>query len=377
MPDALLPLRLARLRAQHLTDDTRLATDVAGVTASVCALQAQAFDAARHQVRVRSEGLTAGAVDRAFDEERSVVRTWLMRGTLHLCAADDLRWLIDVFGPSVNQFAAARRRNLGLDDDTSARGVAVIRKELANGPVSRRRLREVLVTAGVLEEPVGQALVHLIYHAAALGIVCSGPRMGRDDSFVLVDDWVAPSTAPRGEAALSELALRYFAAYGPASEADFAAWSGLRRTMIRPAMAAIGSRLVEFPGTIRGMWTVGPAPSQAEAGGPAVRLLGQFDTFLLGYRRREHHGGEAAEAWIHDGGGGWIRPVVLADGWIVGGWRLDQKPRDLEITVMPFDRMSRRVDPAIAREVASIGSFLERQARWSRGPLVGFNSTPT
>src|ERR1700692_4987315 len=113
MADATQPrLRLARLRSQHLTDDTLRGGDVATVVRTVCALQAQAFDAARHQIRVRSEGLTASAVDHAFEEERSVVRTWLMRGTLHLCAADDLRWLLDVLGPAVNNFSASRRLNL-------------------------------------------------------------------------------------------------------------------------------------------------------------------------------------------------------------------------------------------------------------------------
>ena len=376
MPDpTLLHLRLARLRSQHLTDDTRLDGDVAAVTRAVCALQAQAFDAARHQVRARSLEVTSSAVDRAFEIERSVVRTWLMRGTLHLCAADDLRWLINVFGPAVNQFGASRRRNLGLDDATCARAIAVIRKALAGGPMARRQIREQLVSAGVVEEPVGQLVLHLLYHAAALGIVCSGPRMGGDDSFVLLDDWVPQSEGPRGEAALAELARRYFAAYGPAGEADFAAWSGLRRGVIRAAMAAIGTDLMEFPGPIRGLWTLGPA-ANADVDRPAVRLLGHFDTYLLGYRRREHLGDAAAEAWIHDGGGGWIRPVICVDGWIAGGWRMEQTRREIEIKVMPFDRISRRADPAISREVTSIGRFLERPARWSRGPLVGLNSAP-
>src|SRR6202049_3082384 len=216
-------------------------SDPAAIARAMCTAQAQSFDAARHQLRVRSTGISAASVDRAFEQERSVVRTWLMRGTLHLCAADDLRWLIDVFGPAVNQFGASRRKNLGLDDATCARGVAVIRKALAGGPMARRQLRERLVSAGVLEEPVGQALLHLIYHTAALGIVCSGPRMGRDDSFVLLDDWVPPSKGPRGAAALAELARRYFAAYGPASEADFRAWSGLRSAVLRSGVAANGS----------------------------------------------------------------------------------------------------------------------------------------
>ncbi|MFI5287007.1 MAG: winged helix DNA-binding domain-containing protein [Candidatus Dormibacteria bacterium] len=378
MPDAaLLPLRFARLRSQHLTDDTRLDADVAAVARAMCALQAQAFDAARHQVRVRSVGLTATSVDHAFEQERSVVRTWLMRGTLHLCAADDLRWLIDVFGTAIDRSGASQRRNLGLDDATCERGVSVIRTALAGGPMARRQMGECLVSAGVLEKPAGQALLQLLYHAAALGVVCSGPRMGRDDSFVLLDDWVPQCKRPRGEAALAELARRYFAAYGPASEGDFAAWSALRRPAIRAAMTAVGSELVEYPGPVHGLWTLGPLIADPETVRPAVRLLGHFDTFLLGYRKREHVGDVAAETWIHDGGGGWIRPVVCVDGWIAGGWRLEQRSGQIEITVMPFDRIGRRADPAIGREVASIGSFLERPARWSRGPLVGFDSAPT
>jgi hypothetical protein len=372
MADAtLLHLRLSRLRSQHLTDDTRLSADVPAVTRALCAIQAQAFDAARHQVRVRSVGLTAAAVDRAFEEERSVVRTWLMRGTLHLCAADDVRWLMDVFGPALLQFGATRRRNLGLADATCDRGVQVLRTALADGPMARRQIRERMVSAGVLEEPVGQSLVHLLYHAAALGVVCSGPRMGRDDSFVLLDDWVPSSDRPTGDAALAELARRYFAAYGPAGAADFAAWSGLRQPVIRAAMAAIGSELVEFPGSIRGLYTLGPAAGVGDVARPNVRLLGHFDTFLLGYRRREHLGDADAEAWIHDGGGGWIRPVICIDGWIAGGWRMDQVKGGLDIKVMPFVRISPRADPAIGREVAAISRFLDRPARWSRGPLVG------
>ena len=120
------------------------------MTRSVCVIQAQSFDAARHQIRVRSTGLTAADVDRAFGEERSVVRTWLMRGTWHLCAVEDVRWLVGIFGPVINELGAARMRNLGLDASTCARGVAVIRKALAGGPMARREIRTNLVSAGVL-----------------------------------------------------------------------------------------------------------------------------------------------------------------------------------------------------------------------------------
>jgi hypothetical protein len=359
------------MRAQRLTDAMRLGPDPGAIARAIGAAQAQSFDAARHQLRVRSTGLTAGAVDRAFGQERSVVRTWLMRGTLHLCAVDDLRWMLDVLGPTNNWIDATRRAGLGLDDATCRRGVALLRKALAHGPVARRQLRERVVAAGLIDEPVGQWLIHLLFHAATIGVICCGPRLGRDDSFVLLDDWVPASDGPRGEAALVELARRYLAAYGPASVADFAAWSGLPSGLAKVGMAGIGAGMVAFPGAIPGLWTLGPVAGEARSSRPVVRLLGHFDTFLLGYRRREHIGDAAAEAWIHQGGGGWIRPVVCVDGWIAGGWRLDARGSGFEITVIPFAPLSRRIEAGIDREVASISDFLETPVRWTAGALVG------
>lgn len=330
----------------------------------MCAVQAQSFDAARHQLRVRSVGLTVGAVNRAFEDERSVVRTWLMRGTLHLCAADDMRWMLDVFGPPINRLGASCRMGIGLDDATCERGIAVIRAALAHGPMARRELRNRLVSAGVLSEPVGQSLIHLLFHAATLGVICCGPRMGRDDSFVLLDDWVARFDGPRGDAAVAELARRYLAAYGPASVRDFAAWSGLSSPLTKAGMTAIADEIVEYPGAIPGLWTLRASAVTELPKRPVVRLLGHFDTYLLGYRRREHLGDASAEEWIHQGGGGWIRPTVVVDGWIVGGWGLDARGREFEVTVKRFEPHSSRVETGIIREVAEIGDFLERPVRW-------------
>jgi Winged helix DNA-binding domain len=294
-----------------------------------------------------------------------VVRTWLMRGTLHLCAADDLRWMLDVFGAPINRLGATRRIAVGLNDATCERGIAVMRAALAHGPMARRELRNRLVSAGVLSEPVGQTLIHLLFHAATLGVICCGPRMGRDDSFVLLDDWVAPSDGPRGDAALAELARRYLAANGPASVRDFAAWSGLPSTLTRAGMAAIAAEIVEFPGPTPGLWALRARAVDEPSKRPVVRLLGHFDTYLLGYRTRQHVGDATAEEWIHQGGGGWIRPTVTVDGWIVGGWSLNARGRDFEITVRRFEPHSGRVETGIGREVAEIGDLLERPVRWT------------
>ena len=371
MPDAnTLPLRLARIGAQRLADGTRLGPDPAAIARAVCSVQAQSFDAAMHQLRVRSVGLTAATVLRAFEDDRSIVRTWLMRGTLHLCAADDVRWLLDILGPNANRLGERRRVEVGLDDATSRRGVAVLRKALANGPMPRRQIRERLVAADVLREPVGQSLIHLLFHAATLGIVCGGPRVGRDDSFVLLDDWVPPSDGPRGEAAAAELARHYLTAYGPASASDFAAWSGLPVAVAKAAWTAIADEIAEFPGAVPGLWTLGEVTSDRPSRRPIVRLLGHFDTLLLGYKRRDHLGDAAAEDWIHTGGGGWIRPVVCVDGWITGGWRLDRVSQGFEIVVTPFEPLSGHVKAGIEREARAISEFLGHTVRWAAGTAV-------
>jgi hypothetical protein len=365
-----LALRLARIGAQGLTDATRLGPDPAAIARAVCTVQAQSFDAARHQLRVRSVGLTAADVNRAFEVERSVVRTWLMRGTLHLAAADDVRWMLDLLGPNANRLGERRRIELGLDEARCRRGVKVLRAALAHGPLARRQIRERLVADGVLHEPIGQSLIHLLFHAASLGVICSGPRVGRDDSFVLLDDWVPQPAGPRGDAAIAELARRYLAAYGPANAADFAAWSGLPASVARAGMAAIAREIVEFPGSVPGLWTLRAETPDVPPNRPVVRLLGHFDTFLLGYRRREHLGDAAAETWIHTGGGGWIRPVVTVDGWIVGGWRLDGVAGGSEIVVTPFEHLSSRVAGGIGREVTAIGEFLGQTVQWKAEPLA-------
>ena len=372
-----LPLRLARIAAQRLTDATRLGPDPAAIARAVCAIQAQSFDAARHQFRVRSTGLTASTVNHAFEVERTVVRTWLMRGTLHLCAADDLRWMLDIFGANNTRIGERRRVEVGIDEATARRGGTVVRKALAHGPVARRELRERLLRAGVLHEPVGQSLIHLLFHLASIGVICCGPRMGRDDSFVLLDDWVPASHGPSTDEALRELARRYLAAFGPASAADFAAWSGLPSGVVKAAMAGIANETSSFREAQPELRTLGARPTDAPADRPIVRLLGNFDTFLLGYRRREHVGDANAEEWIHQGGGGWIRPVVCVDGWITAGWGLERSGSGFDLKLTPFERHSSRIERGIAQEAAAISRFLEQPVRLRSERLVGLTSTPT
>src|SRR3954470_13231183 len=217
-------LLAARMRAQRL--DGR-ASDAAQLVHDLGGVQAQEPRAGALSIRARAEGVDAAAVERALVEERSIVRTWAMRGTIHIVASEDAGWLHDLLAALA---APGEQRALDVLDVPVAdrpRAVATIRDALArNGPLTRAELCEQLERAGI--DTAGQKAAHLPRLAALEGHVCFGPRRGSKDTYALVDDWLPkPRRSLDRDEALAELARRYVGAYGPADPVDLAAWSGL------------------------------------------------------------------------------------------------------------------------------------------------------
>src|SRR6202171_1976171 len=228
-------VRFLRLRAQRLI--ARPANTVTRVVKEVCGIQAQDANAAMLAVRVRSEGLVAADVERARVEERSIIRTWGQRGTLHLLATEDLGWLLALLGPIFVAGDRTRRAELGLDEDSCIKGISAIRDILAGqGALTRAELVEQLaIRTGIRLE--GQAAPHLLFRAALEGVVCLGPDRGTKPTYVLIEDWIGRgrTLSLSRDAACAELARRYLAAYGPAEPDDLAAWSGLPMSEVRTA----------------------------------------------------------------------------------------------------------------------------------------------
>nr|WP_185907224.1 winged helix DNA-binding domain-containing protein [Streptomyces sp. WAC04770] len=336
--------RLLRARAQAIGGGVREKSPAA-VLDRVLAVQAQDLPAAELGLRVRGRGLTAEAVRRATDTERTAVRGWFMRGTLHLVPAADARWLLALLGPVYLASAARRLRELELDDALCARSEGLIAEAIAGeGPLSRAQLTGRLTTLGV--PPKGQAAFHLIRRAALSGLICHGPQRDGEATFVLLDDWL-PAAGPlpfTGEAAERELARRYRRAHGPGDAQDFAHWSGLRTTVAKRAWAAV-------PDT-------GDAAPAATAG-PDVRLLPAYDNYLVAYRDRDFSvaAEHARRVWP---GGGQIRPTVLVDGLAVGTWSGGR--RGTPVTVEPFPDTPPPTDAVAAgidRESADVARFFE------------------
>ena len=356
--------RLLRLRAQRL--DPRWAgpagagpIGAARVVRELCGVHAQLPSSSALTLRPRTGGLRGDDVEHARVSERTLVRTWCMRGTLHLMAADDLGWLLPLLAPTL--IAGGRRRyaELGLDEDTFARALRIIREALAGrGPLIRAELAEQLAARGV--NPSGQRIAHLVQRAGLEGVVCYGPDRGRETTFVLVDDWAVRGRRLDREAALGELARRYLGAYGPADPRDLAAWSGLPVGDARAAWSLIAGELTEVriaggPAWLlasRAGWLAEPGPDP-----PLVHLLPGFDIYLLGYRSRALAVPEerARTVWT---GGGFIKPTLTVNGRATATWATARTRQRLKVTVEPFDELSGEVRAGLEAEVADLGRFL-------------------
>jgi hypothetical protein len=355
-------LRL-RLRAQRLdAARSRRSASVADVVRAVVGLQAQDAPAAALSARARRPGLTAAQVEAARVDERSVVRTWVMRGTLHLIAAEDYGWLLGLLGPVFARASRGRRAQLGLDDDTAARGVRLLRAVLGeHGPLTRAEMVEHMARRGLRLE--GQARPHLLGLAALQGVVCHGPRRGREPTYVLTRDWITPGPALPTEAATAELARRYLAGFAPAAPEDFAAWSGLPLGAAREAWRALRDEIAEAATEAGPLWLLrGRARPPRASPAPIVRLLPAFDTYLLGYRERALLIAPAYARRIYSGAG-LVHPALLVDGRAVGAWKLERRGQGLDVKVAPFEGLAPKTRAALEAEGRAVARFLDSRAR--------------
>jgi hypothetical protein len=332
-----------RLTAQLLAGSP--ARDPVAVAERLLAVQGQDPRGVRLAVRARTAGLSAADVDRALTEARSLVVTWLNRGTLHLVRREDHPWLHALTAP-LNLRATIRRLSQdGIGESEADRGVAVIESSLAEeGPLTRAQLGERLAHVGVTT--AGQALIHLLALACLRGLAVRGPVVEGGHAYVLVRDWLDEPAPVDRDTALAELARRYLSGHGPAGDRDLARWAGLPLRDARAGLVAIASELDQRED---GLVDLGGRPPAAEL--PPPRLLGAFDPVLLGWTSREQVVGEHQAAITVNGV---FRPFALVRGRAAATWRMPGG----EVVLQQLVPLSRADAAALRKEAADVVRFL-------------------
>ncbi|WP_026555815.1 winged helix DNA-binding domain-containing protein [Arthrobacter sp. 35W] len=363
MPAILTPSSAARLRlaGQRLLASTF--TRPVEAVKWMTAMQGQDLPGALWSVGLRVPGAGRSAVQAALDAGE-IVRSWPLRGTLHLTAAEDLGWILSLTSGRMVAGQTGRHRQLGIEDrDVEVAREAAHRVLEEHGEASRDELMAAFQTAG--QETTGQRGIHLLWLLSLTGTLVQGPSHGNGQKFMLMERWIpAPRVLDRSEA-LAELATRYFTSHGPATLQDFAWWAKLTLTDARAGLAAAQPDLAEAQLDGSSVWmapeTAALSDAKAVPGAQSLLLLPGFDEFLLGYADRSAAlAPEHAEA-IVPGGNGVFRSTIVAGGRVAGTWAKGAKtPKGGAAVVVPspFAELTAAQQRKLDKAAAAYATFM-------------------
>jgi hypothetical protein len=342
-----------RLQAQRIARPE--STSPEAIVTHLGAIQAQDYPGALWSIGLRIAGATRADVERAI-VDRTIVRSWPMRGTLHFIPAVDARWMLDLLASRIVKGAAGRYRQLELDDATFRRCRALVDRALKGEPIlSRGAIFAALEKGGV--STTGQRGIHIIQRLSMERMLCHGPHAEKQPTFALFDDWIRTSRQLDRDDALRTLAERYFRSHGPATVRDFVGWTGLT-----VADAKIGLRLaqpaLERIETDEGeLWMSNEQPAP-DAPRPSAHLLPGFDEIMLGYKDRSAMLAPRYADRIVPGGNGMFLSTLVLDGQVRGTWRRSARAKAVMLEATAFARLKASQKQAFADPTGGYARFL-------------------
>jgi hypothetical protein len=348
-----LDIARRRLHNQHIAGSTFEEPDE--VVAWLGAVQAQDYLGSLWAVGLRMRQAVEADIERAA-ANKTIIRTWPMRGTLHFVAAADVRWMLELLTPRVVAGMARRlHRHFGLDEATFARSKELFAAALQGGKqLSRDAMYEVLAAAQI--SPAGGRGLHILSRLAQDGLICFGARRGKQHTFALLAEWAPTAKTLERDEALAELTRRYFTSHGPATLHDFTWWSGLTMADARAGLEMVKS---QFRPEVIGGRTYWFDPSRPAARGatPAACLLPAYDEYTVAYKDRSAVR-DPSQAKQPSSGDGLLSPTIVVNGRVVGTWQRTLKRDSVVITPSFFAGLKPAETRAFAAAAKRYGEFL-------------------
>jgi Winged helix DNA-binding domain len=341
-----------RLAVQRLSADP-LGTPVA-VVRWLGAMQGQEYAEVKWSIARRMGAEVADAVIEDAFASGTLVRTHLLRPTWHVVAAADLRWILALTAPRVHAVNKYWYKKLGLDDAVLAHGMAVIDRAVSDGEAhTRTELGVALEADGIMVDRL--ALTYVVMYAELEALICSGPRRGKQQTYMSVDARVAPARALDRQEALVELLSRYLRSRGPATIKDFTTWSGLTVADAKAGLALVGDEFVcEVDGEGTAWWSAPDAPAAPASTG--AHLIPMYDELTIAYRQAR------VVLAAQPPRSGLLERPILVDGTTVGSWKRTLTARTVTLEATLFTELDDAARAAVEDEVARFGRFLERSA---------------
>jgi winged helix DNA-binding protein len=350
--------------ARHSLDSRAAAGSMVEVARGLCGVHAQLASSAELALWARVEGLQRDDVRRALEDDRSLVKTWAMRGTLHLLPADDFALYVGILAPRWDDPSGAWLRGHGVTREQFDAIVPNVRRALDAKPRTREELADRLaeLAGPEVRERLLSGWGALLKPSAHRGDLCFGANRGRNVTFVRPDRWLGRSPKVGRAEAGREVVRRYLRAYGPATPDDLGRWLGFRVAVAKRLLASLADELVDAGG---GTFLVADADALGGAREPrSVRLLPAFDPYVVGSRPRMDFVAESHERAIFRPQG-WISPVVLVGGKAAGIWAHERRGGNVQVRVQAFGRLTAPTRRALSDETERLGAFLGAPAQLS------------
>jgi hypothetical protein len=362
-----------RMRRQHLAERAPRGAAL-DVVSEIGGLHAQVFSSAELTLWARVDGLERGWVERALWEERALVKTWAMRGTLHLLRAGELaRYVGALARLKPRHHVGSWQRHFGLTREQADAMLAAVAGALGGEPLTREALASAVAADmgdEALVEKLGGGFGDLLKPAAFTGDLCFAPNEGRLVRFTRPARWLDGFTPPGpDEAAARDVVRGYLRAYGPAPREQFQRWFG----MTSPAeagrwIAALGDEVREVDVEGARGWMLADDVEAAAAAAPAgvVRLLPGFDQYVVAAPRDAEAVVPAAHRARVYRPQGWLSPVLLVDGRIAGVWSHESVGGRVRVAIEPFADVGREVLAGAEAEAVRLAAFVrgDVDVRW-------------
>ena len=301
------------------------------------AMQAQDYHQVMWAIGSRTTNACLADIEQSI-AGREIVLTWSMRGTIHAVPSDEVRGMLQLLTPRILAGDKRRLEQLELTPDVIARSKEILYRVLhGNRPITRPDLMQAFEDSGIRTN--GQRGYHLLWHHAQTGLICLGPREGKQQTFVLLDDWVPKSLYPTmsSEETLTRLTASYFTSHGPATVNDYAWWTGLMLADARRGLELVRERLASATVGDQIYWFSPSSPGSGDVEAhPSVYLLPGFDEYILGYKNRMDVLREEHAKYIVPGNNGMFMPTIVVDGQVAGTWKRNVKKRGMDIELYLF-----------------------------------------
>lgn len=317
------------------------------------AMQAQDYLGSLWAVGQRMHASTETTIEKAL-ADRTIVRSWPMRGTLHFTHAQDLHWMLKLLAQRVIKRSAFRYRELELTDETFKKSEKVFVKALMGGKeMTREELLHLLDKNTI--SPAGQRGIHILGKLAMEGLLCFGSRKGKQFTFTLLDEWIPHAKPKSTEEAIADLTKRYFTSHGPATVRDFAWWSGLTMAEIKQGIEMTKHSLHHE--TVEGNVYWFGIDQKSKKQKPKAWLLPAYDEYTVAYKDRSTI--IASSNFIQAGNG--LKPTIVLGGHIIGTWTRELKKHSVVVKPQFFSDITKTDRAMLDKAAVAYGNFLGRE----------------